>query len=197
MKKITFITFIIFVVLCTFTGTFAQKPDSQIPQVSPYIFIDDIQVNEEYTIDDLGIVKVGGVEQWDEYWNSVGYRKADYDGILQADTIVLMLDITNITFTPKNFLEKVNVKMVYNDQYEINGWWHQLKEEYEYVYDFWTYEEKQVYKYVSQSNIMEIEPFYQGYYRFGVTVPDYIINDNKPLYLEVFLNGVTLTYYIR
>ena len=171
-------------------------PNSQTSNCRPY-YLNDIKTNEEYTIENWGIINVSAIDHWDEYWNSKGYRSANYEGVIESDSIVLTLNITNNTFEPKNYLENVSVKIIYNNQYEITGWWHQLKADYEYVYDFWTYEQKQVYKYIPESNCMKIDPFYQGYYRFGVTVPDYLIKDNKPLYLEVTLGDVTMIYFIR
>ena len=199
MKKI--LLFVILVMLLSFTSSFAQASKGnfeniRIPRCSPY-YLYDIKTGNEYTIDNWGIINVAEATEWDEYWNSKGYRSPGYDGVIESDSIVLTLNITNNTYVPKNYLENVSVKIVYNNQYEITGWWHQLKASYEYVYDLWTYEEQLVYKYLSESDCMKIDPFYQGYYRFGATVPDYIIKDNKPLYLEVTLGDVIMTYFIR
>lgn len=193
--------FVILVFLLSFSSTYAQSAwnkiqDCQLSHNGP-CYLYDLKVGKEYAIDKLGIINVIEAEQWDEYWNSIGYRSANYDDVLQADTVVLKVGITNTTFKSKNYLDQVSVKMVYNNQFEIKGWWHQLKDEYEYVYDTWVYEQKQVFKYVSESNCFQIDPFYQGYYRFGVTVPDYIVKDSKPLYLEITIGDVSMTYIIR
>ena len=199
MKKV--FLFVILVFMLTFGSTCAQTAwntaqDCQTPHKGP-CFLYDIKVGKEYTIDNVGIINIIEMYQWDEYWNSIGYRSANYDDVLQADSIVLMIGITNTTFAPKNYLDRVSVRMVYNNQFEIKGWWHQLLDKYEYVYDTWVYEQKQVFKYISESNIFDIEPFYQGYYRFGVTVPDYIVKDKKPLYLEITIGDVSMVYVIR
>ncbi len=199
MKKT--LLFVILVMLLSFTHVFAQASGDRFGNVlisdfNPY-YLTDIKPDMEYTIDNWGIITVTDTDHWDEYWNSTGYRSANYDDVVESDSIVLTLSITNITFEPKNYLENVSVKLVYNNRYEIPGWWHQLKAVYESVYDLWTYDEKLVYKYVSESDCMKIDPFYRGYYRFGVTVPDYLIKDNKPLYLEITLGDVTMIYFVR
>ena len=193
MKNVLLFTFIILAAACTFAGVLAQNACEEIQDSQTVLhlpcYLIDIKDNKEYPIENWGIISVGGSSYWDEYWNSVGYRSKDSDGQVDADTLVLYINITNTTFLAKNYFEDVKVKAVYNYQYEIYGWGYQLKKDYRW--------NDTHFDYLSASNIMDIEPFYEGYYRFGVTLPKYIINDNKPLYLEVSMAGVTMTYIVR
>ncbi len=183
MKKV--FLFVVFAVLLAVSAVSAQNGIEIIgrnQESCSFEALYDAKVGTEYEINGLGLLKVVKYEVFDEIYNSTGYRSYYDDGKTSADSTVLFIDITNLTFTPKNYLEGMKVKAVYNNIYEINGWWCQRYDSGNYVYE---------------EMVWPIDPFYQGHYKLGVSIPDYIMKDTRPLRMEIAFGNVELVYHIR
>ena len=188
MKKV--LLFVVLAVLLTFGLVFAQgiQVIGSDQQNSAAETLDNIKEGEEYEIADWGIIHFIDYGQRDYTIKKEGYRDAESDGETGADYVRVFFKITNISLSPKNYLDKISVKAVYDDRYVINGSWAQWDD-----YD----QQTSTGYYVRQNDVYPIDPFYAGFYSFGVTLPDYIINDTKPLRLEITIDDVELTYNIR
>ncbi len=185
MKKELFL--VVLAVLLTFGSVFAQGiqvigSDQQNFAVESF---DDIKIGDEFKIDDWGIIRIIDDLKYDSYYDGEGYQCGSYDGIEKADEIGLYINIINLSLAPKDFLKDVNVIMNYNDQYEINGYWQESKKSGGGT------------GCVYEKNRSALAPFFEGFFWFGAKVPDYIVNDSKPLRLEITIDDVELTYYIR
>lgn len=71
--------------MLSFSSSFAEKADETVQNCrwfgqTPYCSF-EIKANKEYHIPNWDVISVSEMEQWDKYWNSKGYRSADYDGI--------------------------------------------------------------------------------------------------------------------
>ena len=139
--------------------------------------------------------------------NSWKYVDASWmDSGESADFIWVLTDITNLKKAPVDFTEEASVKIIYQDEYEFNGWIRQI------VYDHMEAQngDKSVSRYgydtsvypteiVMNPNIVEaIEMMYTGTYVFGCTLPNYVVNDKKgSLKMVIEIGGNELTYIIR
>ena len=112
----------------------------------------------------------------------------------------LKVDIQNLQKTAVGFMKNINIKVIYDDEYEYNGWVRQFN------YD---YSKSEIYRYKGTTPIgwpvclspideMSISPMYKGHYAFGCTLPNFIVEDkNSPLRMVIKLDEHELTYNIR
>ena len=113
----------------------------------------------------------------------------------------LKVDITNLQKTESNFISDTVVKVIYDDEYEYDGWVRQFN------YD---YSKSEVYSKnkgngvigwpvcLSPVDEMSIKPMYKGHYAFGCTLPNAVVEDKEaPLRMVITIGGHTLTYNIR
>ena len=118
----------------------------------------------------------------------------------EAEFAWLKVDIMNLQKTEANFMKDMIVKVVYDDEYEYNGWVRQFN------YD---YSKSEVFRYKETSLVgwpvclspvdeMSIAPMYKGHYVFGCTLPNAVVEDKEaPLRMIITIGGHTLTYNIR
>lgn len=134
-------------------------------------------------------------------WSDAGWVESG----VNADYAWFMVDFTNLQQTDCDFTEDVSVKMIYNDEYEFAGWVRQVN------YDYINYGSKG--RDVSrkglgsvQPNVVVINPenvepismMYTGTYVFGVTLPNYVVEDTKTsLSMVITVDGNELTYNIH
>lgn len=139
--------------------------------------------------------------------NSWRYSDAAWmDSGDSADFAWFLMDVTNLQKKSVEYIEEASIKVVYNDDYEFNGWIRQV------VYDHMEdrngdkglsryNHEKEDYPNEIVMNPAKIEPIdmmYTGTYAFGCTLPNYVIEDKKaPLRMEIKLGENDLTYHIR
>lgn len=118
----------------------------------------------------------------------------------EAEFAWLKADVTNLQKTEDSFMNDITVKVIYDDEYEYDGWIRQFN------YD---YSKSEVYRYKETSVIgwpvclspvdeMSISPMYKGHYAFGCTLPNFVVEDKEsPLRMIITIGGNTLTYNIR
>ena len=118
----------------------------------------------------------------------------------------LLMDVTNLQKTSVDFTEEVTIKVVYQDDYEFNGWIRQIVYDHmeaqngdkglsRYGYEKDDYPNEIV---LNPANVEAIDMMYTGTYVFGCTLPNYVLEDKKsPLRIEIQLGDNDLTYNIR
>lgn len=139
--------------------------------------------------------------------NSWSYVDAAWmDSGESADFFWLLTDVTNLQKKSVNFVEEATVKVVYQDDYEFNGWIRQIvydHMEYQngdrglsrYGYDKADYPNEIV---MNPAMTESVDVMYTGTYAFGCTLPNYVVEDKKsPLRIEISMGGNELTYHIR
>lgn len=139
--------------------------------------------------------------------NSWRYADAAWmDSGESADFVWLMMDVTNLQKTGVEFTEEVAVKVVYQDDYEFNGWIRQIVYDHmeaqngdkglsRYGYEKEDYPNEIV---MNPTKVETIDMMYTGTYVFGCTLPNYVLEDKKtPLRIEIELGENDLTYHIR
>ena len=103
----------------------------------------------------------------------------------QADYAMLYMNILNTGMVDVQFIEKAKVKVVYDDTNEFAGWVRQ------YDMDMDTTIPR------NPADNFPIAPYYAGYYVFGCTLPNAVIERDAPLRMEITLGDIELTYHIR
>ena len=118
----------------------------------------------------------------------------------EAEFAWLKVVIQNLQKMPANFMGDISIKVIYDDEYEYNGWVRQFN------YD---YSKSEIYRYKEATPIgwpvclspvdeMSISPMYKGHYALGCTLPNFIVEDKKsPLRMVIHLGEHELTYNIR
>ncbi len=134
--------------------------------------------------------------------SSPGINGDYYYSGADAEYCILRMDITNLELGEKDFLEKAEVKAVFDNKYEYRGWAYQLNYN-NGVEGTWGWEKlgyggRQNTEFViDQNDQFPIGPMYTGHYFFGCTLPNAIIESNKPLRLEIKLDEHEITYIVR
>ena len=129
------------------------------------------------------------------------YTNASYkDSGNEAEFAWLKVDIVNLQKSEASFMNDISVKIIYDDEYEYEGWIRQFN------YDF---SKSEIYRYQSKTTIgwpvclspvdeMPIKPMYKGHYAFGCTLPNFVIEDKSaPLRMVITMDDHKLTYNIR
>lgn len=119
----------------------------------------------------------------------------------EADFAWLKVDVTNLQKIPANFIKDISIKIIYDDEYEYDGWVRQFN------YD---YSDSEIYSRNTKSGIigwpvclspvdeMPIKPMYKGHYAFGCTLPNFVIEDKSaPLRMIITMDDHKLIYNIR
>ena len=88
------------------------------------VSLDDLKINREVEIEGWGILTLTRFEFADHlYHNDKGRSYGSwYESGKEADYALLRMDITNTTKKEKDYLTEVEVKVVYDDDYEFQGW---------------------------------------------------------------------------
>ena len=212
MKKIVLSLFVLTFIACTVFAddSMGVKMISKNGDASSTVSLDDLQLNVEVPIEGYGILKATSFEFFDwlgyygEGQTGVGNKKWYTTGT-EADFAMLRMDIVNRMTKPKNFIENVKVKVVFEDYYEYEGWCYQFNYDNSYTADYSAAyfnrnvdANKQNTKWViSTKDNFEIKPMYTGHYVFGCTLPNAIIDSKSPLRMEITMDGNVITYNIR
>lgn len=136
-----------------------------------------------------------------EKYSTKGYLYANFqDSGEETDFAWLKVDITNLQKTDATFIKDISVKVIYDDEYEYDGWVRQFN------YDF---SKSEIYRYQAKTTIgwpvclspvdeIAIKPMYKGHYAFGCTLPNSVIEDKSaPLRMVITMDDHKLTYNIR
>lgn len=128
------------------------------------------------------------------------YKQASWkDSGLNADFFWLRLDITNAQKKTVKFMDEATVKVVYDDEYEFNGWIRQANFDYNtHVYRYGSDTTGGAFAVLDPANEEGVDMMYTGIYIFGCTLPNSVVADTKtPLRMEISIGGNDLTYNIR
>lgn len=186
MKKS--LLFVVLAVLLTVSSVFAQDMGIQIisgsSAAAETVNLDDLKIGTEAEIDGFGIIKFTDFQFLNSFW-----RKNDgtISSGKEADYAILWADLTNTTFSAKNYLDGAEVKIFFDDSYEFGGWSYQRDLN-------WSGAKEDV---IRKSDQFAIDPFYQGHYIFGSTLPNFVVSSTAPLKMVITLDGNELTYNIR
>lgn len=158
-------------------------------KTSDPISLEDVKLNVEVEIDGLGIIKPTEYATYNLFYvyqkGSSRYTEEQRSGA-EADYVVFRMDITNTTKEEKNYLSNCSVRVSFDsDEYIFGGKAYQLD------YDI---SEKTPRN--PQDNF-PIAPMYQGHYLFACTLPNAIMNSEKPLSMTITIDGNEITYNIR
>ena len=151
------------------------------------VSLDDVKLGKEMEIDNYGIVIFNSFD----FGNSIGRygMGGHFDSGVEAEYGILKIDITNTSKQPKDFLQNISVKVVYDDEYEYSG--------FAYQYDYNKSKESILYSSNSSNNYFAIDPMYIGHYLFGCTLPNTVVESKKPLRMEISIDENDFTYHIR
>lgn len=159
-------------------------------KTSDPVSLEDVKLNVEVEVDGLGIIKpteyntYNYFSVYDKGSSGSNYRRQNSGA--EADHVVLSMDITNTTKEEKNYLSNCSVRVSFdNEEYIFGGKAYQLD------YDI----NNEVPRH-PQDNF-PIAPMYQGHYWFVCTLPNAVINSEKPLSMTVTIDGNEITYNIR
>ena len=132
---------------------------------------------------------------WADYYKQATWKESG----LSADFFWLRLDITNAQKKTVNFMSDATVKIVYDDDYEFNGWIRQANFDYNTnVYRYNSETTGGAFAVLDPANEEGIDMMYTGVYIFGCTLPNSVVEDTKtPLRMEINVGGNELTYNIR
>lgn len=169
------------------------------------VSLDDIKLNVDVTIDGYGILTPTAYKVQD----TLGYYrqgKTDpdtnwYNSGQEAEYVLLRMDILNLSTREKEFIENVEVKVVYDDKYEYAGW------AYQYNYNNKVHSNSNWYGtdanvqnvefVIAKEDVFPIGSMYQGHYSFGATLPNAVVNSKAPLRMIITMDGNEITYNIR
>lgn len=157
---------------------------------------DDIKINSSCEIENYGTFLATSFEFVDVLAKFNAGKGGAYDvGNMKsgndAEYAVLKVDLTNITTADKNFLEQCEVKVVFNEKYEYQGW------QYQYDYDNTTDYDYNINAVIHQDDQFAIGPMYQGHYCFGCTLPNSVVTSKEPLQMVITIDGHEIIYNIR
>ena len=171
---------------------------------------DNVTFGKEYKIKGYAAVKFLGFKfvdafaQWEEGRVDANYpdsnRSLRTSGH-EADFAWLKADVRNLMKSDVKFIGDISVKIVYDDEYEYNGWVRQ------FYYDYSDAEVRTDNKDIgaigsptslSPKDEIAIGPLHVGHYVFGCTLPMSIIDDkDAPLRMVVTMKSNEFTYNIR
>lgn len=132
---------------------------------------------------------------WAYYYTQAGWM----DSGLNADFFWLRIDITNAQKKTVKYLSEASVKMVYDDEYEFNGWVRQANFDYNTrVYRLNSGTAGASFAVLNPANEEGIDMMYTGTFIFGCTLPNSVVQDTKtPLRMVITIGGNEPTYNIR
>lgn len=128
------------------------------------------------------------------------YKQAGWmDSGLNADFFWLQIDITNAQKKSVKFMSSASVKIVYDEEYEFNGWVRQANFDYNTaVYRYNASTKGAPFAVLDPGNEESIDMMYTGTFIFGCTLPNSVVEDTKtPLKMVITIDGNELTYNIR
>ncbi|RKJ51755.1 hypothetical protein D7Y05_01440 [bacterium 1XD42-54] len=147
------------------------------------VTLEDLKVGDFVEIEGFGDLTALLFEFKDEfYMKSDGWKRTGD----QADFAILKIKMLNTNTSAKRYLNDFEVKMIYDDKYEYQGWALQCEGDDEDYYAMRVSEDTGT-----------IDPLYVGYYMFGCTVPNAVVEGKAPLRMEINFDGNEITYNVR
>ena len=144
--------------------------------------VEDVKLGTEYKIKGYAVVTfneasfVDVIVQYNGYQNIKSGNEADY--------AYLRFDMRNLSKKQASFLGNMNVKVIYDDEYDYNGFVGQFD---------YNHSDKESVPYE-----IPLDPMYTGHYFASCTLPNFVVQDkNSPLRMIITINGHEFTYHIR
>lgn len=162
-----------------------SRPEEETAETSS---LDDMKIEEEVEIDGYGIVTVKSFDIVDDFyrWNKNQTSHRMIESGDDADFALMYLSIINTATTARSFARECEVKLVFDEIYEYGGWIIQAKS---YSDAAW--------RGLNEADYYAIEPLYEGCYMIGGAIPNYVVNNKKPLAMIITIDGNEMTYNIR
>ena len=164
--------------------TLISGPEEE--ESSEPVSLDDVKTDKEIEIDGFGTITFTAFEFRDRDIYLQGNNGGWISSGEEADYACLYCDIVNTNTKDKDYLANVEVKAIYDEQYEYAGWGYQIDRD---KGDDWIEHEHEL--------AFSISPMYTGHYVFGATLPNAVINGNKELKIVMKIDGNEMTYYVR
>lgn len=184
-------------------------PLSYLTDDTPGARLDDLRVNDRITIDNWGTLQITSVKAQDrlgyfkagQYGKNSGDFQNNYDSGTETEYVVLKMSIVNRANYAVNFLQNASVRLVFDDTYQYGGWAYQYNHANGTSTSRYVNEEdcgRQNKNYfIDKSDNFAIAPDEKGYYCFGCTVPNAVLEMNGTLKLVIEVDGHEITHYIR
>jgi len=186
--------------------------------VAEPVSLDDMQLEQTYTIDGYAKVAPLKFEFWDAFdqyekdfagnnseggtrginrWmrgNSIHYKYIcpKHSGT-DADFAMLQIDVTNLQKSDVDFTQEAEVKVIYDNDYEFAGWVRMFN----YNYDSHDGNNTLVRPALDPANSEPTAMMYTTHMVFGCTLPNAVVEGKEPLRMEIKLGDNELTYHIR
>lgn len=182
---------------------------SYLTEDTPGARLDDLHVNDRITIDNWGTLQITSVRAQDklgyfkagQYGRNSGDFQNYYDSGIETEYVVLKMSIVNQSDYKMNYLQNFSVRLVFNDTYQYGGW------AYQYNYANGTSTSRYVNEedcgrqnsnyVIDKSDNFTIAPGEKGYYCFGCTVPNAVLEMSGTLQLVIEVDGHKITHNIR
>lgn len=156
--------------------------------------------NNEYSRDDEGGQTYWGVQYLggavDTYYDYIYHEESGTN----EEYACLQVDITNLQQEEAVFMDPENtqIKVVFDGEYEYEGWVRQFNYDYDTERNYKDEEEGAMIRAAIQPGSEEaVGKMYTGHYLFGCTLPNAVVNGQEPLYMVITINGYEMTYHIR
>ncbi len=119
----------------------------------------------------------------------------------ESDFAWLKVDVTNLQKQEASFIKDIVIKVIYDDEYDYDGWVRQFNYDYSKSEVYSRNKEVGVIGWpvcLSPIDEMPIQPMYKGHYVFGCTLPNAVVEDKgSPLRMEITMGDNKLIYNIR
>ena len=119
----------------------------------------------------------------------------------EADFAWLKADVLNLQKSEAGFMKDIKVQVIYDDEYEYDGWIRQFNYDYGKAEIFSKDKNAGLIGWpvcLSPVDEMSIAPMYKGHYVFGCTLPNAVVEDkDSPLRMEITIGGHKLIHNIR
>ena len=178
-------------------------------QATPGVKMDNVHLHERVTIPDWGTIYFTDLKVQDKlgYFEKghTGTSERDFDKFyssgLEAKYVILQVSIVNRGSEPYFVPSNVSVVLEYDNNFQFRGWCYQYN--HNNMFSTNTYVNggdfaKQNLNYViSHDDEYAVAPGKIGYYCFGCTVPNAIVNGQEPLRMIIRIEDKEITFVIR
>ncbi len=149
--------------------------------------LSDLKLNREAEIEDFGLLTLTDFQFRDKFylWEKGMKDTSVNRSGTEADYAVLYADIVNTAPKARTFAAECTVSVMFDGEYEYEGWFFQSEKSGGDGYG------------MDESDRYDIDPLYAGHFIFGCTLPNYVVQSEKPLAMTVSIDGVEFTCNIR
>lgn len=154
---------------------------------------DGLKIGDTITIDGFGELTALSFEFADTFqhlYNGMNNMQMSGD---DADYAILKIRVLNATTSKKKYLNDFSVKMKSDEKYGYQGWAFQYDIDFENENSAIAMDASEA----EQKGVAEIEPLSEGYYMFGCTLPQEIVEGNGRLSMEIDFDGNKMIYYVQ